>query len=553
MNADQSSLSPRLWFGLGLALGVGAALRLAEFAALTPLDVDEAMLGLDIAARGYAGLLQTLDFGQTAPVLFLWGAHLATRLVGVGEPALRVLPFIAGVVLPWASWKLATRLLEPRAAVLAAAFTACAPILVRYSSVAKPYAIDALVTVMLVGLALDTANQPERARIWWRLLGAGVVALLASQPALFVLAGLTAALALDSRVRRVPGWLWRLGTAGVAWSGLFATLYFTLYRRVATDGYMRQFWAWSFLSPGSPSLVDRLPLIARETLFPFFIGSRPHTVAVIVVALALCGVGAVGLSRRLGRWAMVLVAGPVVAALAASTVHGYPIAARLMLYAAPLLMLMLAEGVVRGIAWLRRPGAARAAWVVVLAWLAVVAEAAATRRRPAPDVPSLVQLLRRAPPPATPVYVLANALPMWAFYSTDWAAPDTSRLQWLARLAGPGGPAFHNAPARGRPRADETTTLVGHWGARTEIIGLATGMQKRDLAGLARSRPDSGWVEEEVARIAAGGDHEVWLVLAFAFSREADELLAGLEAARWERVYERQAQDASLYRYRLRY
>ena len=365
MNADQSSLSPRLWFALGLALGVGAALRLAEFAALTPLDVDEAMLGLDIAARGYAGLLQPLDFGQTAPVLFLWGTHLATRLVGVGEVALRVLPFIAGVVLPWGTWKLATRLLEPRAAVFAAAFTACAPILVRYSSVAKPYAVDALVTVMLVGLALDTAIQPERARIWWRLLGAGVVALLASQPALFVLAGLTAALALDPRVRRVPGWMWRLATAGAAWSGLFATLYFTLYRRVATDGYMRQFWAWSFLSPGSPSLVERLPLIARETLFPFFIGSRPHTLAVIVVVLALWGVGAAGLGRRLGRWAMVLVAGPVVVALAASAVHGYPISARLMLYAAPLLMLMLAEGVVRGIGWLRRPEAARVAWVVV--------------------------------------------------------------------------------------------------------------------------------------------------------------------------------------------
>src|SRR5207245_1144832 len=132
-------------------------------------------------------------------------------------------------------------------------------------------------------------------------------------------------------------------------------------RRVATDGYMRQFWAWSFLSPGSPSLVERLPLIARETLFPFFIGSRPHTLAVIVVVLAFWGVGAVGLGRRLGRWAMVLVAGPVVVALAASAVHGYPISARLMLYAAPLLMLMLAEGVVRGIGWLRRPeaGAAR--------------------------------------------------------------------------------------------------------------------------------------------------------------------------------------------------
>jgi len=547
-------VSPRLWLALGFVLGVGTALRLGEFAALTPLDIDEAMVGLNIAARGYAGLLQPLDYGQTAPVLFLWGAHLATRLAGVSALALRGLPFIAGVVLPWATWKLAARLLEPRGAVLAAAFTACAPILVRYSSVVKPYAMDALVTVLLVWLALETADEPERARTWWQLLGAGAVALFASQPAPFVLAGLTAALALDPRVRRVSGWVWRLATGAAVWSAIFATLYLTLYRRVATDGYMRQFWAWSFLAPGSPSLVERLPLIARETLFPFFIGSRPHTFLVIVVLLVVCGIGSVGLGRRWGLWATVLAVGPVVAALVASTVGGYPIAARLMIYAAPLLMLTTAEAVVTGIAWVRRPAPAREAWVLVVVWLALMGEAAATRRRPAPDLPSLVQQLRRASPPETPVYVLANALPMWAFYTTDWAAPDTARLHWLGRLAGPGGPAFHNAPARGRVRADETATLVGRWegGARAEIIGLATGIQKRDLAGLSRLRPDSGWVDDEVKRIVAAGDHDVWVLLAFGFAHETDDLLAGLDAAGGARIYERDAPDASLYRYRLR-
>lgn len=544
-------VSSRLWLALGFVFGVGTALRLGEFAAQTPLDIDEAMVGLNIAVRGYAGLLRPLDYGQTAPVLFLWGTHLATRLAGVGELALRVLPFIAGVLLPWATWKLAARLLEPGAAVLAAALTACAPILVRYSSVAKPYAVDALVTVMLVWLALDAAGEPDRARTWGRLLVAGAVALLASQPALFVLAGLSAALALDPRVRRVSGWVWRLATSAALWSALFATLYFTLYRRVATDGYMRRFWAWSFLAPGTPSLVDRLPLIARETLFPFFIGSRPHTIVVIVVLLALCGAGSVGLRRRWGLWATVLAVGAVVAVLVASTVRGYPIAARLMIFAAPLLMLVMAEGVVTGIGWLRRPAAASAAWVVVVAWLALMAEAAVTRRRPAPDLPLLVRLLRRASPAETPVYVVANALPMWAFYTTDWAAPDTARLHWLARLAGPGGPAFHNAPVRGRVRADETP-LVGRWSTRAEIIGLATGMQVRDLAGLSRSRPDSGWVEDEVARIVAAGDHDVWVLFAFGFGHETDDLLAGLDAARGERVYQRDAADASLYRYRLR-
>jgi hypothetical protein len=140
---------------------------------------------------------------------------------------------------------------------------------------------------------------------------------------------------------------------------------------------------------------------------------------------------------------------------------------------------------------------------------------------------------------------------MWTFYTTDWAAPDTGRMHWLVRLASPGGPAFHNAPAAGRLRPAEAATLVWRSGSRLEMIGVSTGIQNRDLDGLARSRPDSGWVEHEVARILAGGDREVWLLLAFTFAHEEDDLLAGLEAARGERVYERHGQDGSLYRYRL--
>jgi len=104
-------------------------------------------------------------------------------------------------------------------------------------------------------------------------------------------------------------------------------------------------------------------------------------------------------------------------------------------------------------------------------------------------------LCGRASPPETPVYVLSNALPMWAFYTT----PPTGRARHgplpLARAARwscrPG--VSQRAGPPGRLRADEAATLVGRWRARP-IVGLATGLRKRDLAGLARSRPDSGWV-----------------------------------------------------------
>src|SRR5206468_11646643 len=100
---------------------------------------------------------------------------------------------------------------------------------------------------------------------------------------------------------------------------------------------------------------------------------------------------------------------------------------------------------------------------------------------------------------------------MWAFYTT----PPTGRARHgplpLARAARwscrPG--VSQRAGPPGRLRADEAATLVGRWRARP-IVGLATGLRKRDLAGLARSPPDSGWVRAEGAgTLAAGGRADV--------------------------------------------
>src|SRR2546425_8907400 len=525
---ESRATSPRWTRAVWLVLGAGTVLRVIEFARVPPLSIDEAMLGLGVGTRSWGGLLHPLDYGQTGPPLFLWATRRAVGAGGVNEIALRAIPLVAGIALPFAVWSLGRRLLAPGGAALAAAFAAVAPILVQYARTARPYQTDALVTVGVVAVAAETLAAPTPGRGWWRLCGAGVVPLPASQPAIFVLAGVSAALAAAPAVRSVAGWARRLAAVALTWSGVCAGLYVALYRPVAAGPYMRQFWDAALLAPGTAGLPQRVPAIVRGLLFPLFVGSKP-SYAVVALFVVLLAAGAIGLARRLGAPGVALVGGPLVALGGAAGLGAYPLAARLALFAAPLLFLLMAEGAVEVTSRLRPSWAARAAWAAVVAWIVLVAGIGATRPARSPELRPLVRELRRAIAlsPGEPVYVLATAVPMWAFYTTDWTRPDTARLAWLSGVASPGGPAFHNAPGRGVPVRGEGAELVwrGEWW--TELIGVPTGMQFRELTGFSQTAPDAGWAENEAARIVMAGRQPVWLLLAPIAGPEERQLVAG--------------------------
>ncbi|HEX4634102.1 MAG TPA: hypothetical protein VH163_09725, partial [Gemmatimonadales bacterium] len=56
-------------------LVIGAVARLVPYFRRPSLSIDEAMLSLSIASRSLAGLVHPLDYGQTAPPLYLWLTH----------------------------------------------------------------------------------------------------------------------------------------------------------------------------------------------------------------------------------------------------------------------------------------------------------------------------------------------------------------------------------------------------------------------------------------------------------------------------------------------
>src|SRR5688572_28681353 len=97
LNTPPQMSRTHLTLAVGLALGVGAALRLFALGSGASLYVDEAMLALNIGTRSLSGLLRPLDYGQTAPIAFLWAERLVVALAGMSEVSLRAIPFLAGI------------------------------------------------------------------------------------------------------------------------------------------------------------------------------------------------------------------------------------------------------------------------------------------------------------------------------------------------------------------------------------------------------------------------------------------------------------------------
>jgi len=264
-------------------------------------------------------------------------------------------------------------------------------------------------------------------------------------------------------------------------------------------------------------------------------------------------VGAWTLWRR-SRFSAIVVTSPLVFAAIAASLGLYAVMDRLFLFAAPLTAVALASLAAWAIDLVPR---SRRSAALVVAATAVIALAAPThaRRIAHPvfyavgkqviaDVDSLAH--------GEPVYVAARSFPLWVFYTTDWAHPDTARLRWAASIAGAGAPAHNNAASRGHVRAADTTPLARTYRGRVEIVGLPTGRQylttTRSLdpamtaADLAvPAQVDTGWAGLEVERMASVAHARLWVFGSHMFALDGAEpaLVAELQRRGVSLVMER--------------
>lgn len=341
-------------------LVLGAGLRIGLYLGNRSLWFDEARVALNILHKGLWELPGPLEFGQAAPPGFLLLVKVAQQLFGSSEYALRLVPLLWGLASLVLFFHLAKSRLRPGAAALACLLFAIAEPLVYYSAEAKQYSGDVAVELALwfVASRIDAGSLRLRGAV---LLGlAGAAALFFSHTAIFVLGGMGLVLLAAARPRRGLRSLAPVMLIGSLWAAAFAGVYVLSLRRLAADTRLVQYFAER--APGFPpaGVFSACRWVAGRffEVFRFPGGLGGFGIP------ALCAVvGVLVLWRRDPREITTWVA-PAGLALLAALARIYPFDGRLILFVAPAIFLLVAEGAeeliarARPIGWLRTPAAA---------------------------------------------------------------------------------------------------------------------------------------------------------------------------------------------------
>ena len=473
------------------------------------------MLSLNIASRPFHELVTPLAYAQIAPVPFLWVERLMVSAFGVNEWVLRALPLLAGSAMCLALLLVGRRMLRPGELVVALTLAALSPALVRYSVEVKPYSWDALLAVVMVGATVPLLTPASTPVSWARLAIVGSVVVVSSLASPFVALGAVLALSVSALMQRRLDLLGRSGLLALLWGALFLAPYQLLYREEAGAPYMRAFWQGSFLVPGSPELATRANAALVEAIRTLDAGWPMLGLSALVLGFLF--LGTVILWRRGGIPYVLLLLGPVLAPLAASVTGAYPAAARLLLFAAPLAIMLVAIGVIGTARTIHRfLPSVPARWVTALLLLpGITTGVASLLVQRDQQLRPLVSELQQRWLDGEPAYVFHRIVPAWLFYTTNWAAPDREQLDWLMQVSGPGGLAHENGPSRGPREPGEGKHLVYHLRGHPILIGASSGVQERPMSALELASPDEGWALNEAQRMRAASP-VMWVILGHA-------------------------------------
>jgi 4-amino-4-deoxy-L-arabinose transferase-like glycosyltransferase len=373
------------------------------------LWLDESFLALNIINRPFAELRHSLEYGQAAPIGFLYAERLVVELLGTSEYALRLLPLLCGIASVFIFWRIAHHLLSPLGVVVALAIFSVSTPLIYYSTEVKQYSSDVAVALLLWWTFAGLETGLEQGR-WHALALSGLLAVVAvwcSYPAVFVLGGVGMYWLLQAVRGRSRRALLVRGMIVVAGAGSFIVAYFTVH--AVNEQAMRDLWRHA-----------AAPLVPRSSADLAWLKAGAWTLSGLPLGQAAAGlvtltvlVGALVLWRQHRRWFWWF-AGALMLTWLASGLGKYPLASRLWLFLSPVVMLVAAAGVEE--VWHRTrsrlPILAPALIVLLLAYPAMSAGHRVLYPREREEVRPLLEHIREGQQSGDVLYL---------YYSTDVA------------------------------------------------------------------------------------------------------------------------------------
>ncbi|MCA9736000.1 MAG: glycosyltransferase family 39 protein [Gemmatimonadota bacterium] len=510
---------------LTLALGIG--FRLADALERRSFWVDEASLALNVMSRGFTDLFRDLDLAQVAPPLYLALVRGSFLLTGPSETSLRTVSLVTGILLLFIMVSLARMLVGRGAPLLVLAVLAPMPWLIRYSNEVKPYIVDIFAAALLLWL---TARVLSGHRERWSLPLALFLLPLVSLPAIFCGAGVLCALVVHhgrGALRERTVW-----TAAAAWL-LGSGLTFLFTKNPSQTAWSLHYWEGSFAFRGlADGYVQRFLAFYAELAFVPPPGLRDVRAPWLIPgAVVLVGAGVVHLWRRGQRALLLAMLVPVLAGLAASAAHRFPMAPRLWMWILPSYTVLLAAGV-----FLLLPR--RTGWVTPAVVLLLWAVAFGPRARwayyqshsPAHDriADRVLAELDHQRKPDEPVWVHVRG-------SAEYLAErvrtpeDGAALRALLLASSPGGPLYRNDSVMRPVDAQTEPLLTWRDGGGPVLLARSSAMRERDQHPVTSLDPD--WARTEAARIRTAADPCAWTFMIDALPPEREGLLAALAAS----------------------
>lgn len=404
----QPSRRPEFWLA-GLILALGLFFRLFALGE-RDLWTDEAWVAL--AAR-QPDLATAFAWGKSTPPGYLALVWLSGHMLGFSEAALRLPSALFGCGTLILGWLLARHLLPLVPGLLALAFLSLSTRLVYYAKELKQYSGDAFWAVLLL-LLVERLLAAQGRRGWWLFTGCLALGLGFSHPLVFFLPPVTLLL-----------W-WRLPAARrqlVRSFGLLALVfggYYLGFFRGQVDPELLEYWQRDF--PDFSGIKAFLVWLGGAWLryLRYFYGQNGWPWGLV---LLLSGLAAVRSWQR-GRLAWYFF-GPLLMALVAASLHRYPFmgqagGVRLMLFSAPVLLLLTGAGLgfLLTWSWGRRRWLAVLLLLFTLGWLQPQQlwreNLWPTANRE--QIKTLVTYVAAHRPPVEPLYVYYFSIAPFQFY-----------------------------------------------------------------------------------------------------------------------------------------
>lgn len=374
---------------LWILVGLGIVFHSWQYFFNRSLWVDEASLAMVIINSTYSEFLQPLKSNQVVPLGFLAGEKFLTQVLGDSEYALRLIPFLSGILSLFLFLKVAPYFIRSSGLPVALVLLVTSNNLVYYSSAFKQYSSDVVLSLFFYAIAIDILSK-QRVLSKVLLFGvSGALALWYSHPAVFVLAGVGGCIGVFRLMRKEWTKLSQIGIAYIFWLSSFAILYFAVLRVGLANKAAQQFFAKHFMPLPPSSLSDMLwfvstffdaigyalgVLIADSFLnvvsvlwnilasvlgFSVSIGlslddilklllSQIECLGIYLIGGFIVLVGCFSLYSQDKRKCFLLLS-PMFMTLLASSFQVYPFHSRLILFLVPSLFLLLGEGA----AWVR--------------------------------------------------------------------------------------------------------------------------------------------------------------------------------------------------------